>query len=323
MAVTLADLAKQEREPLRKGIMTNLLRFSDILAVVPFESVDSLDNIVVRWKELPDVAFRNINEGYGEETGTTEQITETVYGFGGDIKIDRVFEYVKNVIEPPEVTQTKMKTKAMAFKFNDMYINGSHIVDPKSFEGLKVRVAKLPSRQTIDLASSGDALKVFATAGTTDHAFLDGLHQLVAYVDGGATHLFMNLDTRLKIAALLRRMGIGGEALEIWEKKVDTFQAVPMIDVGLKPDKSTEIILSTEDPGDGGDDSTSIYAVRFAVGESLCGINLNELDVYDPLKGGEMEGGPQMLRRIDWWCGLANWSDYSIARLKGFKMAAS
>ena len=98
------------------------------------------------------------------------------------------------------------------------------------------------------------------------------------------------------------------------------------MEVGKKRDKSTEIITATEDPGDGGNDSSSIYAVRFDTSDGVHAIELEGAGgptVYDPLKGGEMESGPQYLRRIDWPVGLHQKSLYTIVRVKGFKMAAA
>lgn len=162
MAVTLADLARQERQPLQKFILLNLLRYSDLMGLVPFENADSLSNIVVRWKELSSVAFRQVNGTYSEGTGTTEQVTEGLYALGGEVKYDRVFDMVKNTIEDVKATQTKMKLKAIAYKFNDAFINGDHVSDVNSFEGVNKRIASyLPSRQSISI---GTAFDVTSTA---------------------------------------------------------------------------------------------------------------------------------------------------------------
>ncbi len=82
MAVTLADLARQEKTPLKKYLLTNLLRYSDLMALVPFKDVNALTSIVVRWKSLPSVGYRKVGGGYTESTGTTEQVSEGVYALG-------------------------------------------------------------------------------------------------------------------------------------------------------------------------------------------------------------------------------------------------
>ncbi len=68
-----------------------------------------------------------------------------------------------------------------------------------------------------------------------------------------------------------------------------------------------------------------MYFVRMDTDDGLQGIQLAGMDmnVYDPLNGNETEGGPQYLRRVDWACGLFNLSNYSIALVGGFTMAAA
>lgn len=117
MAVTLNDIAKQSKDPLRTAVIENLIRDSDLLAILPFENVDALTSVAVRWQNLPAVAFRKINNGYTEASGQTEQVEESVKLMGGDVDIDRVFTRVKNVIQDPATTQTQMKLKSMARTF--------------------------------------------------------------------------------------------------------------------------------------------------------------------------------------------------------------
>lgn len=321
--ISLADIAKQSKEPMQKGFILDLLRYSDLMAAVPFDNVDGLQVGGTRWQTLPSAGFRKLNAGYTESSGTVENVVETLALLGGDVKVDKVAEKVKSSLESPLVTNMKMKAKAVAFAFNDAFINGDQGSNPDSFEGIKKRISNMPSRQTIDLSSTGDALKVKASAAN-EKTFLDALHQAMKYVDG-ATHILCNENTWIQFSSVLRDLGLVYNTVNMYDKNWNTFAGVPLIDVGLKADKSTEIISSTEDPGDGGNDSTSIYVVRMDGDDGLRGIQLNGmgLNVYDPLNGAETEGGPQYIRRIDWAVGLYNLSQYSIARVKGFKMAAS
>lgn len=327
MAVTLADYAKAAKDPLRKAFIMDLLRYSDLLKIVPFTTVNGLQVSGMRWQTLPSAAFRKLNAGYTEGTGTTEEILETLVALGGDVKIDRFLTGNATKYEDPLTTAMRQKTKAVAFKFNDTFINGDIAVDADSFEGLKKRNTNMPSRMTIDLAAAGDSLKVLANA-TNEHAFIDAIHQANKYVDG-ATHILTNETVYLGLGQVARRLNLFQTLTDAigrtWNSISSGSAVLPFVDVGLKSDKSTEIITNTEDPGDGGNDSTSIYVVRMDTDDGLHGINLegHEMDVYDPLDGGEMESGPQYLRRIDWGVGLFNLSQYVICRIKGFKMAAA
>lgn len=321
--ISLADIAKQSAEPMQKGFILDLLRYSDLMGAVPFDTVDGLQVSGTRWQTLPSAGFRKLNAGYTESSGTVENVTETLALLGGDVKVDKVGEKVKSALESALTTNMKMKAKAVAFAFNNAFINGDHGVDPDGFEGIKKRVAGMPARQTIDLASSTDALKIKASA-TNEKLFLDALHEATKVVDG-ATHILMNEKTYIQFGSVLRDLGLAYNVVDLYGKTFPAFAGVPLVDVGLKADKSTEIITSTEDPGDGGNDATSIYVVRMDGDDGLRGIQLAGmgLNVYDPLNGNESEDGPQFIRRIDWAVGLFNLSNYSICRIKGFKMAAS
>lgn len=320
--ISLADVMKQSKEPMQKAFVSDLLRFSNLLATVPFDTVEGVNVAGTRWQTLPGAGFRKYGAGYTESSGTIEEVVETLALLGGDVKIDKVGEKVKSALESALITNMKMKAKSIAFAFNDAFINGDHGVNPDSFEGLKKRISNMPARQSIDLASAGDALKVKASAATMN-TFIDAIHQAIKVVDG-ATHIICNENTHIQFGSVLRNLGLAN-SIELYDRKWLTFGDVPLIDVGLKADKSSEIIASTEDPGDGGNDATSIYVVRMDGDDGLRGIQLNGMgpDVYDPLNGGESETGPQFIRRIDWAVGLYNLSNYSIARVKGFKMAAS
>ncbi len=323
MAPTLADILKQSQNPMQKAFMLDLLRYSDLLATVPLMGVDALQITDKRWQTLPGAGFRTVNGGYTESSGTVEDVMETLALLGGDVKIDKVADKVRPSIEKPIVTQMKMKAKAVAFAFNNAFINGDQGVDPDGFEGLKKRVSNMPARMTIDLAVATDSYKVLADAAH-EQGFLDALHQAIKYVDG-ANRIYCNENTWVKFGSVLRALGLAYDVATLYDKTWNTFAGVPLVDVGLKSDKSTEIITSTEDPGDAGNDSTSIYVARMDETDGLAGIQLNgmPLDVYDPLNGAELSTGPQYLRRIDWAVGLRSPSQYCICRIKGFKMAAA
>ena len=333
MALTLNELYKQSRDSLQQGILADLLRKSDLIGLVPFQSVKGLRVTANRWQadQLPSVAHRRIGASYTESTGKTEQVSETLFILGGEIKIDRVLAMDKTVIEDPLTTQTRQKVAAMAYEFNNVAINGDHASDPDTPEGMLKRVSNLPSRMSIDLASSGDSLKELASTAN-ENSFLDALHKALKYVghrssasggpsDSGISAIIMNEASYLGVGQVLRRVSLLDQNTDQWDRTFDSFNGGVFVDVGLKADQSTEIITSTENPGDGGSDSSSIYVARFNADDAFRGLQLNELAPYDV--SAEMETAPQLLRRIDWAYGFQQVGQYSLARIKGFKMAAS
>lgn len=108
MTVTLIDYAKQSKDPLRKAFIQDLLRYSDLLGIVPFRMVSGLQVSGTRWQTLPSAGFRKIGAGYTESTGTTEEVSETLVALGGDVKIDNFLTGNGNVIEDPLTTQMRI-----------------------------------------------------------------------------------------------------------------------------------------------------------------------------------------------------------------------
>ena len=329
MSFTLAQLAKLETSTLRKGVMMNLLNFSKAMEIVPWERVDSLKSIAVRWKTLPDVAFRRIHGGYTKSHGDYEQIWESVYALGGDMDFDRVFEHIKNTIVDPKVDQTTQKLKSVAYKFNDYLINGDHATDVDGFEGLKKRVANMPPRQSVYFAGAAAApLDPTASSGNAN-IFLNKLEEGWYKCNGGqAGAIFCNEGLYWGLGRVLRYIGTqAGSMLDVtkdsFDRSILTYRGVPLLDIGFKKDQSTLIITDTEVAGDAGADSTSLYMVSFGTEkEGLTGIQLNDLAVYDPLAGGEMETLPATLLRIDWWLGLASFGDHAIVRLRNIERSS-
>lgn len=350
MAHTLNDTLKLTRSPLEKAIVLDLLRQSQVLQMIPFDNVTALQKTANRWQTLPGAGTRKLGGSYTESTGTTEQFAETLFAYGGDIAVDRLLNKVEQQ-ENPLKLQTQMKTAALAAKINDDFINNDHALGgtaPDGFEGLKKRTSNQPARATIDLASGGDSLKVLASS-TTQQTFIDalhtGLHRLGAVATAGPTNaniaFFMNEASMLGIGQVLRRLGLLSDHTDAYDRIWTAFGPAKLVDVGLKGDQATEIITATEDPGDAGNDATSIYAVRFggiarkdASGKVSMldddGIKMLQLagtsfDAYDPLAGGEGGAGaaPTLVRRIDTALGLYQAGRYSVVRIKGFKMAAA
>jgi len=330
MAITLAQLAQAEVEPLRKAIILNIIREAKIMEIVPFENISSLRTIAVRVAKLPTGnAWRKLNEGYtNDEQGQLEQVEESLFGFGGEILYDRVISKLTNFIKDPITIQTELKIKSLAYDWKNIFINGDHASDEDSFEGLKKRVANLPSRQTVLFDGTGSAAPLDATADAA-HArkFFNKLD--VAWKrcnDGQVNAILANEETQLGLTRAVRLMQSAGNFLDTTrdslEREILTWRGAPVIDMGTLKDMSTEIILNTEVADDAGADSTSMYFVSFNTEQGITGIQLESLNVYDPLSGGEMEGTPQKMRRIDWWNGLAMFGSYGVVRARNLAAAA-
>jgi hypothetical protein len=241
--------------------------------------------------------------------------------------VDRLLQLDKTVIEDPLTTQVKMKTASINAKFLTDFINGDHATDPLGFEGLRKRVANAASRQSVDLGTTPGTttLKALADAAS-EHAFVDGLHELLHVIGAnsnpGTCALYMNEKTFLGVGKVLRRLSLLNTAQDQYGRVWTEFAGVKLVDIGLQYDQSTEIISNTLYADSVG---TEIYGVRWGA-DAFRVIQLqgSSLAPYDPIgAGNEMQTKPSVMRRIDWAVGMQNVGKYAIGKLYGFKMATS
>ncbi len=341
MPISIADLERQSKSPLQKYVLKGMLRDNDLAALMPWYNVEELSPEVLRYDTLPSVGYRAVGGAYSESTGKTARVSEGVYSRGGDILFDRVFDKTKNVIEDPKKTQINMKTKAMALEFNRNFILGDHVTNVNEPEGLNKRIASyLPTRQSISIGASYDP----GTSSATINNLIYYMHQLIDLAGlrnapmltqktaGGekgtnmrAGCILANRDFILAFEKLLRAgSNLVDTTQDNYGRFFRTFAGVPLIDVGLQADQSTEIIANNYGAGA---DETRVFAVRFSTSEGddgLAGIQLSPLEVYDPVAAGEVgasatAGTPAKSLRFEWWNGYAGWGKYYAARLTGLQ----
>lgn len=327
---TLGQYAKLETNPIKRGVLMNMIRHAPILEILPFDDAPGLRAIKVLWNGLPSSGFRNLNEGYSNSTGDFTQVEESVYLLGLDMEFDRIFDNPKvqaNAIVSPKVEMTLQASKSVAIKFMDYFINGDLATDPKGIEGLKKRVSNMPSRQTVSASGTTDILDPTASAANA-RKFLDKWEEAAHRAGDSVDAIWLNEALMLGYARVLRYTGVSGGPLfdtgkDMFEREIFTYKGAPFIDVGLKADQSTEIITLTEDPGDAGNDATSAYFCSFSEEQGIRGMQLEEPKVYDPLNGGEMEAAPATKLRMDWPVGLWAPGSHGFTRFKNIETPAS
>ena len=268
MAVTLAEHAKQaanDGKLVLAEIADWFLMESNVLQNITWATNPQLAMQITSMKGLPTVGTRKINASFSESTGTFEQKIEGKYIFGHEIDVDVVLEKAN----PGErQTQRRMSAKAMSFKFNDMFING----DPASdeFKGLSKRVDDIYAagytNQYIDGGSATTGKGVLYDT-TERQYFIDKVATLIhAISEHKPDALFMNAKMYLCFESAMRREQLLKQTEDMFGRIINTFQGIPLIDIGIKADQSTEIITNAETLS-GGTDETSIYAVKYGENE--------------------------------------------------------
>jgi hypothetical protein len=311
MAVTLAEAAVTAQDP-RLPAVVGVLNTSQIMNRVPFEPIAGRAFSYNSEATLPAAAFRAINAGYTESTGTFTTATESLVILGGDYVVDRFLEQTSTgTVASLVAAQRDMKARSVAAKFSDAFINGDTAVDANSFNGLKKR---LTGGQVITSGANGASMDTDAATRT---AFFNKLDELLGLVPA-ADAIFANAQVIAKLRSVYRNATIQSYTVETLTGRpveVPTWQGVPILDAGVKADQ-TPVIPQTETAGTS-TNTSSIYAVNFAENENtpgVMGLTNGGLQVDPPR---QLETKPAWLGRIELYTGLALMGAQPAARLSG------
>lgn len=319
MAWTLAELSKIETDTLRKSVIDQLLMESNLLELVPWETIGQLATTIVRYKDLPSFGYRKINAGFSESTGHFEQKVENVSLGGLDIDCDKAIARAKNTIADARAIQQTMALKSAAYEFNYRFIRGNPTSDPEEFKGLAARVDDISNEGYTDQKFAGaNTTTGILNTTTTRHIFLNDIDKLIYAIDGhNPDFLLMNKRMLLALRSVLRQEKLLNNAQDMFGRNIDMYGNTRLIDIGVKADQTTEIILNTESSAgavSAGTVYSSIYAVKFSIGDETWGIQEYPLEVTDL---GELQTAPKYRTRVDWPHGLATVSPRSLARMYG------
>jgi hypothetical protein len=302
MAVTLAQAAQNEPDPVRRGALESAVKVSNVWDRLPFEGIEGNAYAYDKDKTLPGTAFRTVNEAYIESTGVVNQDTERLVILGGDADVDKFIQSTFSASTGVLMAdQVEMKLASAQATFVDAMFNGDVDVNPKGFDGLKKR---LVGNQVLD---AGHTL--------SDEMFLEDLDELFARIQGGLPDVVYTNDRVLpRLKSLGRKVG-GAEYVmsEITGKREWTWNGVPFLDPGEH--WSGRRILEFDPAG------TDMYAVKFANtfnDHGVMGITNGGLQAYFL---GELDDKPAYRTRIDFYTGLVAQGGKAAARLRGVTLA--
>lgn len=307
MALTLAESAKLSQDSLQRGVIETFVQESSVLDRIPLLTIQGNAYAYREELTLPGVEFRAVNAGYAESTGTVVEKTETLVILGGDADVDTFIVQTRGNLNDQRALQTRGKVKAASYKYQDGFINGDVAVDANSFDGLKKR---LTGAQVITAGTNG----LGPVAG--GHDFFDKLDEAIAAVNGTPNALYANRGIIARIMSSARRLGGADMITEaLTQKRVPTYNGIPLLDIGSKAD-GTDIIPQTETQGTS-TAASSIYAVSFGRDETdqaVSGLSNGGVQVKDL---GEIDAKPVYRTRIEFFCGLATFGGKAAARLQG------
>lgn len=318
MALTIAQASVVGQDDFKDGIVEMFVQESKVLDRLLFVPILGTAHAYNRELTLPGAATRAVNASWVESTGTFEKKTESLKIYGGEFHVDRFIMKTMGNKADHYAAQAALKVKAVTYKVQGDFINGDSATDVNAIDGLKKR---MPASQVVDAAATSLDVN-FDDASR--YTFIDRLQELISKVRGGADALYMNQSMLLKIQSVAARLGYRLQRVEGFGKVVDSFNSVPLLDIGKNAD-GTEIITNTEPDGTtptAVNNTTSIYAVKFGE-DNLAGLTSagSGIDAYKIGGGpnGEMESKPAVGGRIEFYWGLADYNDKSMARLRYLK----
>ena len=289
MALTLLEAQKHAKTPAELAVVTELAA-GQLMSVLPFRSIEGNGLFWKREEALPDVGFRNYNGALAESYAEVSQQSESLKLFGGDIKVDRAIVDMEGA--EAKAYQIQSRVRAMRLAWEALFINGDSNQSPSEFDGLAARIQDGSSQY---FANGGGALDL----GKLDEA-IDNVD-----ATGGRKYLVMSKSMR----RALTRQARANTQIEITRNEFGyqqlIYAGVPVLELD-RDHKNAPIMDATASAQD-------LYVVSFG-NDHLTGIQNNGVNVREL---GESHSQPQLITRVEWYCGLALINGRAAARLAG------
>lgn len=277
--MTLVEANKYSTDVLQRGVIETMARENVVLELLPFMEIEGNSYQYNVETALPNVEFRNVNEGYTTGVGTVKKESESLVILGGDVDLDKFIVATRSNVNDIRAVQTAMKAKAIANTYAKTFFDGDpEASSNKQFKGLAKRL------------EGGEQIVEGAIT-------LDNLNALLDKVYGGADVLIMSKATRRAVMKVLQ------ESNHYIENGSDAFGR-PVAMYGGVPIRVVEDSIL---------ELGHIYAIAFGVMEKVCGLQNGALSVRDL---GEIDSMPVLKTRIEWYCGMGMFSPDCVGLLK-------
>jgi len=294
MALTLLEAQKHAKTPAELAVVTELAA-GQLMSVLPFRNIEGNGLFWKREESLPDVGFRNYNGSLAESYAEVSQQSESLKLFGGDIKVDRAIVELEGA--EAKAYQIQSRVRAMRMAWEALFVNGDSNQSPSEFDGLAARI-KAGSSQYF--ANGGGALD------------LGKLDEVIDNVDaqGGTKYIVCSKSLRRALTSQARSNGQIEIARSEFGYQQTTYMGLPLLE--LDRDHKNVAILDS-DPA-----AQDLYVVSFG-NDHLTGIQNGSVGVREL---GESHSQPQLITRVEWYCGMALINGRAAARLSGIDATA-
>lgn len=338
MPLSLAEVASQTKEPLKKGIINGLIKESVIADIIDWNSTNSLTVSGTRRERVILPEFIPINGDIPEKTVDAKPLSFSVYEMAVHVDIPIALQMDQNLQARPETFQMEAVIEGAAYKINDQFVNGDQASDPHGFEGIEKLVGQLGSAQTIgtsELDISG------APTSAVMHSVLDRIDEGIHAINGHKPTFGLVNDTfGMRFRSILRREGLLGDNHD-WVRDgfpfgnirsslgtkttepLFVYQGIPFYDIGPSANATTGLVSkSTRIIGNAYAEASSSAATRVYL-VKLGDNDLEGLQYSAPetMRIGILEAKNAVRHRYVHRMGLGLWRPDSIVKVAGIKVA--
>ena len=263
---------------------------------------------------LPPGQWRAVGGSYTRGSGNSIRVTENVYILGAEVFVDNFELNVAADKIDLKMRKFKEAARGAAMTYDATFFEGSTHTNPLGFLGLRYR---LSGNQLYVLNSTPAA--VVGTSGTGQTLALNHLDVVLDAVPIPNKVMYMNRTLRRKITSLAQAatgtVRVEYPSLDKYGKQVTQYNGVDILIVERADDGSTFLAFD-EDPGDAGNDTTSIYVVAFGDEENVFGL-MGAEGSFECRDLGESEISPGKIGRLEFYPGMAIAHPRAAARLFG------
>ena len=291
MPITLAEAKVGMADKVDQQIVDMFRRSSLLLDRMTFDNCISpgtggstLAYGYIQLKSPSTASVRTINTEYTPGEAKREKKTTNAVIMGGSFQLDRVLQNTSGAVDELAF-QAEQKVKATANYFHNAVINGTQAT---SFDGLKALLAK-----TANEITSTVSLTTSAELDDNYNAFLDEMDALMGALDGAPSMLMMNQAMLIKLRSIARRAGYYERSKDDFGRTVETYNGVPMVDMGKYYNGTESVDVVSTDGG-----KTAIYAVSLGLdgfhgisptGDGVIQSYMPDLNAPGAVKTGEVE----------------------------------
>lgn len=334
-AVTLAQAAQLEKQPLKKGIMLGLTQESVISDIMTWRDIGSLAETGVRYDEVITPDWIPLGGSISSKAANAKPLSYSIYEMALHIDVPTMLENQDgDMLERQSVRQSMLAIRGAAYQLNDVFINGDQGVNANQPEGMNKLVAGMDAAQTIGASE----IDISATAtSTTNMLAMERLLDSTDFIEGhgGGSMIagFCNGSFARQFRKIIMREKLMGDThnwiadtFQVNDPRVTqrtkatkpsfVFNNIPFYNIGKKADQTTDIIANTYAEG-GSAGATRVFIVRFG-DEDVEGIQGGPLDVTNI---GPLEATNNLRKRLTWRPGIAAWGPRCIVKVQGIKVA--